>query len=261
MWDIDSFFDQGFYFVLVFVGLLFVLVPFALWLTYRHRAKVFPRSIAFEELPEQVQKFMQPRVEAIALWGFDLVAYLNLGPLSAGTESFMALLSNPHTSEWADVSFVVSPRKSRGYMEFTTHCSEEVQVDTNTNPIPPALFRTPNSHVFHFPQVDDVFTLYRLHRKLVDLSTNGNRPILPSRGQEVAELQRRLERFGPWQQSRGYMYLQPPGKFYRLTLKGAIVGGWRAIWPVARMRSFWSRRKSEAILRKIGLADQPRESA
>lgn len=254
MWDIDSFFDQGIYFVLAFLGLLFVLVPFALWLTYHHRAKVFPRSVPFEELPEQVQKFMKPRVEAIALWGFDLLAYLNLGPLSAGTESFMALLSNPHTSEWANVSFVVSPKRSRGYMEFTTHCSGEVQVDTNTNATSPVLFPVPNYHVFQFPQVDDVFTLYRLHRRLVQEKTNGNRPISPSRGQEVAELQRRIERFGPWQQSRGYMYLQSPGKFYRLTWKGAIVGGWRAIWPVSAARNLWIRRKSAAILRRISAA-------
>jgi len=254
MWDIDSLFDLGIYFVLAFLGLLFVLVPFALWLTYQHRAKVFPQSVSFEDLPEQVRNFMRPRVEAIALWGFDVVAYLNLGALTQRTESFMALLSNPHTSEWANVAYVVSPKKSRGYMEFTTHCSEEVQVDTNTNAISRLLFPVPNYHVFQFPQVDDVFTLYRVHRRLVEENTNGNRPILPSRGQEVAELQRRFERFGPWQQSRGYMYLQPPGKFYRLTWKGAIVGGWRSIWPVSAARNFWMKRKSAAILRRIGAA-------
>jgi len=254
MWDMDSFLDQGIYFVLAFFALLLVLVPVALRLTFQHRAKVFPRSVSFEDLPAQVRDFMRPRVEAIALWGFDLVAYLNLGPLSPGTEALMALLSNPHTSEWANVSYVVSPRKSRGYMEFTTHCSEEVQVDTNTNAAAPVLFSMPNYHVFRFPQVDDVFTLYRVHRMLVQENTNGNRPVLPPRGQEVAELQRRIERFGPWQKARGYMYLDPAGKFYRLTWKGAMVGGWRSIWPMAVARNLWMKRRSAAILRRIGAA-------
>jgi hypothetical protein len=254
MWDMDSFVDQGLYFVLAFFGLLLVLAPVALWLTFQHRAKVFPRSVSFEDLPAQVRNFMQSRVEAIALWGFDLVAYLNLGALASGTESFMALMSNPHTSEWADVSFVVSPRKSRGYIEFITRCSQDVQVDTNTNATAPVLFPMPNYHVFRFPQINDVFTLYRVHRMLVQENTNGNRPVLPPRGQEVAELQRRIERFGPWQQARGYMYLEPPGKFYRLTWKGAIVGGWRSIWPVPMLRSWRMKRQSAAILRRIGVA-------
>lgn len=254
MWDIDSFFDQGIYFVLAFFGLLLVLVPLALRLTFQYRAKVFPRAVSFDELPTQARNFMQPRVKAIAVWGFDLVAYLNLGPIASGTESFMALLSNPHTSEWADVSFVVSPRKSRGYIEFVTHCTDDVQVDTNTSAAAPVLFPMPNYHVFRFPQVDDVFTLYRVHRMLVDQNTNGNRPVLPPRGQEVAELQRRLERFGPWQQSRGYMYLKSPGSFYRLTWKGAVLGGWRSIWPVSMLRAWQMKRQSAAILRRIGVA-------
>jgi len=256
MWDIDTFFDQGIYFVLAFFALLLLLVPLALRLTFQHRAKLFPRSVPFEELPAKVQAFMRPRVEAIALWGFDLVAYLNLGAASSGTEAFMALLSNPHTKEWANVSFVVSPRKSRGYMEFVTHCSEEVQVDTNTSTSAtapaPVLFPMPSHHVFRFPQVADVFTLYRVHRMLVQENTNGNRPVLPPRGQEVAELQRRFERFGPSQQARGYMYLEPPGKFYRLTWKGALVGGWRSIWPIPVARNLWLKRRSAAILRRIG---------
>lgn len=171
----ESFVDQGLYFVLAFYGILLVLGPVALRLTFQYRAKVFPRRVSFEELPAPVRNFMQPRVEAIALWGFDLVPYLNLGALSSGTEAFMALLSNPHTNEWADVSYVVSAAKSRGYMEFITRCPEDVQVDTNTNATAPVLFPMPNYHVFRFPQIDDVFTLYRVHRMLVQENSNGGR--------------------------------------------------------------------------------------
>lgn len=252
--DMDSFVNQALYFILAFYGILLVAGPVALRLTFQHRAKVFPRPVSFEDLPAQVRSFMQPRVEGIALWGFDLVGYFSIGALSPGTEAFLALLSNPHTSEWADVSFAVSPRKSRGYIEFITHCSEDVQVDTNTNPAAPVLSPMLNYHVFRFPQIDDVFTLYRVHRMLVQENTNGNRPILPPRGQEIVELQRRIERFGPWQQARGYMRLEPAGKYYRLTWKGAIVAGWRSIWPVPWVRSWRMKRKNAAILCRIGVA-------
>ena len=94
-----------------------------------------------------------------------------------------------------------------GYMEFITRCSEEMQIDTNTNSTASVLFPLPQYHVFRFPQIQDVYTLYRVHRMLVTEITHGALPVLPPPGQEVAELKRRLERYGPWQQKHGYMYL------------------------------------------------------
>ncbi len=43
-----------------------MLVLFALRLTYQRRAKDFPRSVSFEDLPELVRNFMGPRVEVNA---------------------------------------------------------------------------------------------------------------------------------------------------------------------------------------------------
>jgi hypothetical protein len=241
-------------FVLVFYGIMLVLGPVALRLTFQHRAKIFPRVVALEELPTEVRTFMRPRVEAFSPFGFELVAFVNLGAIATGTEAFMALLSNPSTSEWADVSYVAAATRSRGYIEFITHCEGGAQVDTNTNATAPVLFPMPNYHVFRLPQVSDAFTLYRAHRMLVQESIKGDRPVLPERGQEVAELQRRLERFGPLQRSRGYMYLDSTGKFYRLTWKGAIFGGWRSIWPIPLFRNWRMKRQGESVLRKIGVA-------
>ena len=241
-------------FVVAFYGVMLVLGPLALRLTFQHRAKIFPRVVTLEELPAAVRTFMQPRVDAFSPFGFELVAYVNVGALATGTEAFMALLSNWSTSEWADVSYVAAAARSRGYIEFITHCERGAQVDTNTNATAPVLFPMPNYHVFRLPQVHDVFTLYRAHRMLVQENTKGDRPVLPERGQEVAELQRRLERFGPLQQSRGYMYVDPTGKFYRLTWKGAIVGGWRSIWPIPLFRNWRMKRQGESVLRKIGVA-------
>jgi len=62
---------------------------------------------------------------------------------------------------------------------------------------------------------------------LVQEKIGGSRPELPSQGQELNELKRRLERYGPRQQERGYMHLEADGQSYRLTWKGAILGAWR----------------------------------
>jgi hypothetical protein len=197
---------------------------------------------------------MAPRAQSIAALGFEPIGYVSLGSMATGTGSFMALFSNSRTLEWADVSVVKSATKMRGYIEFITRCSDDVQVDTNTNSTAPVLFPSPSYHVFRFPQVKDAFTLYRVHRMLVQENTGGSKPELPARGQELAELKRRLERYGPRQQECGYMVLDDAGENFRLTWKGAILGAWRSIWPVSLLRRWWMQGRSEVRLRSLGVA-------
>lgn len=250
----DTFTHYVLLFVLWFYGILLVLAPIVLRIQFRYRAKVEPRVVTLEELPGAVREFMAPRVAALAPWNFDLICYLSLSKITAGAKTFVALLSNHHTAEWADVTFVVSPMKKCGYIEFITRCSEEMQIDTNTSSTPAALFRTRKHHVFRFPQIQDVFTLYRVHRTVVTEITHGTLPVLPPVGEEVAELKRRLDRYGPWQAEHGYMYLDKSGENYRLTWKGAILGAWRAVWPVPLVRSWRMRVENQEVLDRIGAA-------
>lgn len=235
-------------------GALFLLGPIVLRATFRFRAKVDPQLVHQDSLPSEVRQFMAPRVLAIAGLGFEPVGYINVGALAGGTQSFMALLSNPRTLEWADVSVVKSAKQVKGYSEFITRCSDDKQVDTNTNNSSPVLFPWPAYHVFRFPQIKDTFTLYRVHRMLVEQNTGGSRPELPGKGQELAELKRRLDRYGVRQQQRGYMYLEPSGEYFRLTWKGAILGGWRSIWPISLLRNLWMESQSQTKLRSLGVA-------
>ena len=235
-------------------GALFVLGPIVLRVTFRFKAKLDPQIVPPETLPADVRQFMMPRVAAIAGLGFDEVGYINLGTMAGGTQSYMALLSNSTTLEWADVSVVKSAKQMKGYSEFITRCSDDAQVDTNTNATAPVLFPWPSYHIFRFPQVKDAFTLYRVHRMLVQQNTGGSKPELPAKGQELAELKRRLERFGVRQQERGYMYLDRAGNYFLLTWKGAIVGAWRSIWPISMLRNLWMQSRSQTQLRSLGVA-------
>jgi hypothetical protein len=235
-------------------GALLVLGPILLRAQFRFKAKLNPQLVPVESLPPDVQQFMAPRVQNIAALGFEPVGYVNVGNMTTNTGSFMALFSNSRTLEWADVSVVKSATKMAGYTEFITRCSNDSQVDTNTSSTAPVLFPFPSYRVFRFPQVKDAFTLYRAHRMLVQENTGGSKPELPPRGQELAELKRRLERYGPRQQERGYMYLDGTGEYFRLTWKGAILGGWRSVWPVSLLRRWWMQSRSEVRLRSMGVA-------
>jgi hypothetical protein len=235
-------------------GALFLLGPIVLRATFRFKAKIDPRLVPEESLPPDVRAFMTSRVAAIAGLGFEPVGYINLGTMAAGTESYMALLSNSRTLEWADVSVVKSTKQMKGYSEFITRCSNDAQVDTNTNATAPVLYPWPSYHIFRFPQVKDAFTLYRVHRMLVEQNTGGSKPELPAKGQELVELKRRLERFGVRQQERGYMYLDSAGDYFRLTWKGSLLGAWRSIWPISALRNLWMQSQSQTQLRTLGVA-------
>ena len=240
--------------ILKIYGVLFVLGPVVLRATFKFKAKLDPQLVAEESLPPEVQQFIAPRAGAIVGLGFEPVGYINLGTLAGSTRSYMALFSNSKTMEWADVSVVQSAKAMKGYTEFITRCSNDSQVDTNTNSTAPVLYPWPAYHIFRFPQIKDAFTLYRAHRMLVQQNIGGSKPDLPPKGQELAELKRRLERYGPRQQERGYMYLDSSGQFYRLTWKGAVLGAWRSIWPISLVRNLLMEGKSQTQLKSLGVA-------
>jgi hypothetical protein len=240
--------------ILIFYGFMIIVGPIILRANFRYRAKIEAQPVPKEALPAAVLNFMEPRIPGIQALGFELVSYVNLGSIAGGTQAYMALLNNRTTSEWADVSVVFSKVKFAGYTEFITRCSDDAQVDTNTNSTAGVLSADPTRHVFRFPQVKDPWTLLRLHRTLVAEKTRGMRPVIPAPGQEVVELKRRLERYGPRQQERGYLYLDADGQTYRLTWKGAIFAAWRSVWPVPMFRSWQMRQVGASRLRALGVA-------
>lgn len=235
-------------------GVLFILGPIVLRATFRFRAKLDPQVVPKESLPPAVQQFMAARTAGITGLGFEPVGYVRIAMVSGSTQSFMALFSNARTLEWADVSVAQSSKQMKGYIEFITRCSDDSQVDTNTNATAPVLSPSPSYHVFRFPQIKDAFTLYRVHRMMVQQNLVRSKPELPPKGQEFAELKRRLERYGARQQEQGYMYLDGAGEFYRLTWKGAALGAWRSIWPISAIRNFVMETKSQSVLRSQGVA-------
>jgi hypothetical protein len=231
---------------------LIVLAPVLLRSKFRLKAKLNPQLVPLESLPADVQSFMTLRAGVITKLGFEPVGTIAISMVN-NAGSFMALYSNPRTSEWADVSVVKSAKQFKGYIEFITRCSDDSQVDTNSSSTAPVLSPAPTYHVFRFPQVTDASVLYQAHRKLVQQNLRGARPEIPAKGQELAELKRRLERYGVRQQKQGYMALDASGEFYRLTWRGAILGAWRSIWPVSILRNFWMQSQSQTQLRALGV--------
>jgi hypothetical protein len=89
--------------------------------------------------------------------------------------------------------------------------------------------------------IGDVFTLYRILRTLATEITRGALPVPLPTGIELAELRRRLDCYGPWQQNRGHMSLDLSGQNYRRTWKAqsSELGA-----PSGRFRTLRCRRAS-----------------
>jgi hypothetical protein len=242
--------------ILCFYPFMIVVGSIVLRMQFWLRAKIQVQPVPREALPDAVRNFMDPRIPGLQALGFELISYVSLGSIAGRTQSFMALFANRGTSEWADVSVVFTKIKFAGYTEFISRCSEDAQVDTNTSSTAGVLSPDPTRHVFRFPQVKDPWTLLRLHRMLVAENISGIRPEIPPAGQEVAELQRRLERYGPRQQERGYLYLASDGETYRLTWKGAIFAACRSVWPIPLIRSWRMSQLGSSRLRTMGVASQ-----
>jgi hypothetical protein len=114
----------------------------------------------------EVRAFTDARIPAIRALGFECVGYLTLACITSGTAAYRALFSNGKTLEWADVSVVMSTTKMCGLIKFINNSSGNPQVDTKNNSTMPLLSPHPGGspYGFLFPQINDAFTLYRIHR-------------------------------------------------------------------------------------------------
>ncbi len=166
----DTFTHLALLFILWFYGILLVFAPIVLRIQFRYRAKVDPRVVPLEELPAEVREFMEPRVASLAPWNFDLVAYLSVGSIASGTEAFMALLSNPHTANGRTCRSSSPKRKARATWNSSPAARRKCRLTRIRTPTASVLFPLPQYHVFRFPQIQDVYTLYRVHRMLVTRS-------------------------------------------------------------------------------------------
>jgi hypothetical protein len=245
--------DNLLLFALKIYAFMLIVGPIAVRASVRFKAKLDPQLVPKETLPPDVLGLMMTHTPGITNLGFEPVGYVKVD-MASNTQSFMLLFSNPKTSEWADVSVAKSKTQMKGYFEFITRCANDTQLDTSSNATAPVLFPTPKYHVCRFPQIQDPATLYKVHRMLVTKKLGAFRPIIPAKGEEMAELRRRLERYGPRQTEQGYMYLDPAGEYYRLTWKGAILGAWRSMWPISMLRGLWMREQGQAQLRSMGVA-------
>ncbi len=234
-----------------FYGLMLVIGPLTLRATFRFRARVLANQLSFEHLPPFVQSYVQPRQAFLVTLGFAPLHYLKM-EMVPNVSSYFVLFLNQDTGEWADITVALATGVAKGYVEFISYYSEDLQIDTNNNSVRPML-GAPRYPTYRFPQIQSAERLYQCHKALAAKHAGYTRPVLPPPGKEIEELTRRIDRYAPWQAKQGYLYLDSAGENYRMTWKGAFLGTLRSVWPVPMVRSWIMERSAAKLLRTLGV--------
>jgi len=220
----------------ILLGTMHLMAPMAVRSGFRFAAHCKPVQVPVEELPRDVQAYIQSRIPQMQCLGFEFLGRYDCGVLTSNTQTFIAHFCNRQTNDFANVSVAASPQRTAGYFEFSTRFGNGLVLETNTNSVLPLTPDNPEVRVFRFPGIKEPRELYQAHKSLIEKYANGQWAQGEPKGQEIQRLVRVLENYGPRHAKMGYMYLAPSGETYLLTWKGAILMTWRGLWPTALIR-------------------------
>ena len=238
------------------VGFFHVVGPIALRSTFRFATRCEPMSVPVEEMPQEASSQFAPRIPQMQSLGFELIGCFYCGEMASDTKSFVAYFVNRQTSDFSNVTVVVSPGKVAGYFEFSTRLTNGTLIETNTNSILPLAPNNPDYRVFRFPKITEPQALYDLHRQLLAKYANGFGAQGEPKGHEIQRMVRVVEQYGARHEKIGYMYLADGGTHYRLTWKGACLMTWRALWPTVLVRRILFRQQMNSELQELHVSGE-----
>lgn len=216
-----------------FIGVVYLVSPLAVRWTFRFAAHGHPTQVSLEALPERVAAIFRTRIPEIQELGFDGIGCFDCGRLASETHSYIAYFCDRHTKDFANVSVLVSPKTTASYLEFSTHFTNGLVLETNTNRVLPLTPAGPATRVFRFPEIRDARSLLHVHQQLLEKYAGELRAEGEPPGREIERFIRVIENYGPRHSRIGYMTLAEDGLSYRLTWKGAFLMTWRGLWPVS----------------------------
>ena len=229
----------------------YLLCPLAVRWTFRFAARCRPSQLPLRQLPGTVATLFAQRIPEIRELGFELIGTYDCGALANETHSYISYFCNRRTNDFANVSAVVTPKRTASYLEFSTQFKNGQWIETNTNHVLPLTPSSPDIRVFRFPEIQDARTLLHTHHQFVDKYAPGLWAQGEPRGQEIQRLVRVVENYGRRHERIGYMRLAEDGQSYQLTWKGAFLMTWRGLWPVSRLRRLIHRHAMHSELRSL----------
>jgi hypothetical protein len=223
--------------------------------------------IARDQVEQPLVNLMGRLVDTLGAAGFSLLGWVE-GPSPPGARAgvrFIAVLRAPDRTTEAMVRGNRRVVAGGGYreladVEYTTHFTDDGEVDTNSSTMLGYFIRPPRRVVNSFPDVQDALELYRFHRQLVERQTRrwSSRITDPvaTLGEELARLREMWPKEMERQAAYG-LYSPAAPNAYRLTWYGAIRGVVLLGTPGKQIRAALRRRRAARLAAELRALPEP----
>ena len=221
--------------------------PVLIFLTNRMSAK--PRATRFEaelaSLPAAAAEYFAYAKGVLAGDGFEEAGMFFLPNTAPNVEALVLLARNRQSSELALAVAIYATvngetQLKSTHVEYVSRYRDGRVLGTSNCSVLGCFAKIPGFETAHFPRVQDLHQLYRLH-------TERCRQAAPT-GQRINRLDDEFGGDGSLYLSTvmgeeyarqvpvGYLRLNADSEHYRPTIKGACLMTWKSLWPVKQLR-------------------------
>ncbi len=238
----------------------YYLGPFLVHATQRASADPTfePYDPALHRVPDSIGTGIREATESLRSIGFQQVGDVFQKGHTPGMATRVALLEKASTGQQAIcVGMYIDAEHTKtiaNHVEIGCSFSDERSVLVNNSAVIGVYGRVRGKIVERFPLVRDAARLALIHEKLVE-QARGETAIVPrdiskTLPEYLAGMMRKeMEQQVPL----GYLRLDTAANAYRPTWKGAVLMCWKLLPPVSTIRLALSRRRSAALLARLGL--------
>jgi hypothetical protein len=203
------------------------------------------------ETPPSVSEGAYSTAEVLAPQGFIGRGNYYIDNYYSSADSYVGLLEDRASSTIARRVEVALPAGAavEPYVEFSTVFADGMEIITS-NDVRPMLFPTEKSkRIFDFPEVRDPAQLLALHRRAVAEGGVCSVPV-PSIESDPARVNlKKIAEGLDYYVRVGYLRLDEASGTYRLTVRGALMVGWKQLWPWGPIRQSLRLARGRRLLR------------
>jgi hypothetical protein len=245
------------------VGLMYVVAPLLIFLSFRQDEALELGMIAEHELPQNAMEGIGALVSALAPHGFETVHHMKtLKNAVPSVQSGQIIMVNRSQSCFVTgVYCVPAMGKATWSFWFRTMFEDGSELATGYNSTPSVFPDKPKVDGINVRWISDPEQVYLIHAARVEQTKHAHRRrILPFDESAAEFLQKdwreELERV----REAGYVRHRPASRTYRPTIKGACIMTWRLLFPLKQIRNLRRDRKAKAVLQEIGYHEGMRGS-
>jgi hypothetical protein len=165
----------------------------------------------------------------------------------------MAVLEHPRTYDVAKPLITSAGKRSHVTLLLQTRFDDGTEVNTGNNVLTIGLPALPGHTGLWLPQVRDSRELYRIHEQVSRRLEAGKTRIAIGPDPEAFLIEGR-DRVLAHHVATGYYYYDRNHDVLRPTWKGAFLMTWRLRWPVRPLFFARRRRRTQKLLRELGIA-------